>query len=872
NLLAAAIAAIVLVAAALVVVRPAHEPEGRPEAAEELVEEGHELLEPSEALLARELFGADTKVPSDVFPQAQAQSRALARATRASDPAVARQRWQLVGPTNIGGRVLDVAVDPGAADTIFIASAGGGVWKSTDAGTTFGSAWPADETQSIGALTMSPSGVLYAGTGETGPGGGSLTYGGTGLYRSDDRGASWRRIGLPDSSRISRIVLDPSDERRIYVAASGPLYKPGGQRGLYRSDDGGQTWDRVLRGDNETTGATDVAIDPRDHKVVYATTWDALREPDRRSYTGTGSGLYKSTDGGETWTRLGNGLFGPNPQLGRLGVAVAADGTLYVISSGPSGAHSGFFRSTDGGQTFLPSTAPDLATAAYVYGWWFGRVWADPRDPQHVYVAGVNLAESTDGGATWGSPEGFHADQHAMAWDPKRAGRVYLGNDGGVYRSDNNGRSWTFAKSMPFSQPYSVDVSEQDPSRITTGLQDNGSNRSWGGKPGQWTSYYGGDGQRTLINPRNQQIVYGCYQYGECAVSTNGGDDMTSFTESVISTRKNWFTPIEFDPEDPHTIYTGGEIMSRSDDDAQSFTPISADLSNGPGRETNPLFKNFGTLTTIAPAGKSTGAIYAGTDDGNLWSTHDGGATWTQATDPDLPKAWITRVEVAAGRPDVAYVTYSGFRQADDAAYILRTTDGGRHWSDITGDLPKAPLNDVNVIGDAVVVAGDLGVFATGDGGRHWLKVGRDLPLAPVFELRYHAPTDTLYAATFGRSIWRLPLAAVEEAASAYADAAPAGAAAPAPLPAARRRARSRRAPTLGLPSNRRCVRRGRLAFRLSRSLRSVRVTVNGRRVDARPGRLVRIRVARRGTIVRVTARTRGGSKVTVRRRYRACG
>lgn len=766
KLLAAALVAALAALAALAVVPTVRRGSGET-AAERLKvahgEEGGEnegaaLQEPADALLARELYGSDKTVPSDVLPRAQARARALGARTRAADPAVANASWQLVGPTNIGGRVLDIAVDPGAADTIFIASAGGGVWKSTDAGTNFTSAWPAANTQSIGALTISPTGVLYAGTGETGPGGGSLTYGGDGLYRSGDRGASWRRIGLEGTSRISRVVLDPTDERRVFVAASGPLYKPGGERGLYRSEDGGRSFTKVLAGENATTGAVDVAFDPRNHRVMYAAMWDALREPDRRTYNGVGSGVFKSTDGGGHWQRIGTPLLGPSPQLGRIGLTVAGDGTLYVNASGPSGAHAGFFRSTDGGATFIPSASADLLTASFVYGWWFGRVWATPGDPAHVYVAGVNLAETTDGGVSWSSPGGFHADQHAMAWDPRRPNRVYLGNDGGLYRSEDRGHTWTFAKSMPFSQPYSVDVSESDPSRVTTGLQDNGSNRSWGKGAGQWNEFYGGDGQRTLINPRNQQIVYGCLQYGDCAVSTNGGDDVTSFGDSVVSTRKNWFTPIEFDPEDPHTIYTGGEIMSRSDDDAASFTTISPDLSNGPGRETNPLFKNFGTLTTIAPAGKSTGTIYAGTDDGNLWYTHDNGASWTKADDPDLPKAWITRVEVVKGRPDTAYVTYSGFRQADGAAYVLRTTNGGKDWVNITGDLPRAPLNDVNVIGDTLVVGGDFGVFATRDGGAHWLKVGRNLPLAPVFELRYHAPTNTLYAATFGRSIFKVDL------------------------------------------------------------------------------------------------------------------
>nr|MDQ4125659.1 glycosyl hydrolase [Actinomycetota bacterium] len=386
----------------------------------------------------------------------------------------------------------------------------------------------------------------------------------------------------------------------------------------------------------------------------------------------------------------------------------------------------------------------------------------------------MTLLESTDGAETFSaqpigslSDEVPHADQHAMAWDPKVPNRVYLGNDGGVYRSDENGaaETWRFGDYQPFSQLYTLDVSAQDPARKVAGLQDNGSIRSWG-DGGQWNEYLTGDGQRTLIKPTDQNVVYACYQYGECAVSTDGGENMEYFTEKVVSARKNWTTPIEFDPEDPETIYTGGEIMNTSEDQGQTFVPISPDLSNGPGKETNPLFRNYGTLTTIAPAGKSTGTIYAGTDDGNLWYTHDQSnpSAWTKADDVDPPKAWITRVEVDRRDPQVAYVSYSGFRSGDDAAYVLRTTDGGASWDDITGDLPHAPVNDINVIGDSVFVASDFGVFATRDAGATWLKVGRNLPLAPIFELRHHAATNRLYAGTFGRSIWSIDLAELDKA------------------------------------------------------------------------------------------------------------
>jgi len=863
---------------------------------DEALNESCELNEPSDVMLTRQLFGSDPGVtPPDVLRRARRAERAIAQDTKALAPGAAAAQWRLEGPTSVGGRILDVAVDPELADTIYAATASGGVWKSTDAGSTFSPAWPASQNQMIGALTMTKSGVLYAGTGETGPGGGSITYGGDGVYRSTDRGQTWQRIGLERTSRISRIVVDPTNEKRIFVAASGNLFKGTTDRGVYLSEDGGDSWRKVLAGDNATTGAADVAINDSDPSIVWATMWDHRRTPDQRLYEGPGSGLYKSTDGGRTFARVAtNPAFGPSPQLGRMGVALGTgeDGknTVYVIITVSSGSSGGVYKSTDNGTTWQPRQDVELhgQTGSYVYGWWFGRLWVDPKDTNHLFVAGVSLVESDDGGSTFGTSGGVHADQHAMAWDPKVPNRVYLGNDGGVYRSDDNGASgtWKFGTYQPFSQHYTIDVSEQDPSRIVAGLQDNGVIRSWGTQDGSWDEYHGGDGERALIKPTDQKVLYGCHQYGECTIHKNGGDnDGQDFTRKIVSTRRNWTMPIEFDPEDPNTIYTGGELLEMSEDEANTFRPISPDLSNGPGKEVNPLFRNYGTLTTIAPAGKSKGTIYAGTDDGNLWYTHDQSnpAAWVKASDSELPKAWITRVEVDKSNPQVAYVTYSGFRQGEDAAFVLRTTDGGQTWENITGDLPRAPLNDVNVIGDAVFVAGDLGVFVTRDAGRSWLKVGGNLPLTPIFELRYHAPTNRLYAGTFGRSIWSIDLADLGKVPAENKPPAPIG---PATVVVEREVVRPGDAARpgavrLGLPA-RRCLRTTRIRFRLKippgTTAKALSVRVNGKRVIRRtrartlfrPATL-RLSKKRKKNIVIASVRLSDGRLLTEWRRYTHC-
>lgn len=731
--------------------------------------------EPGDAMLARTSAGAG-QVPDGALARAVAQADAIGSYTALAAPDIADPQWQLRGPTNIGGRVLDVVVDPrpDKPDTITVALASSGVWRSTDGGLTYTKAWPENITQNIGALAIDRTGVLYAGTGESGPGGGSLTYGGTGVYKSTDDGQTWTALGLALSERIGRVVVDPKDDNKIFVAANGPLYKSGGERGLYRSLNGGQTFDLVLPGINGTTGAVDVAIDPVDSNVVYATTWQRLREPDLRSYTGPGSAVYKSTDGGATFAPLNAGTFGPGlDNLGRIGVAVAPDQTLYIVSSTELGATLFFYRCplVAGVNVCGPSTDIALVTGGFVYAWWFGRIYVDPKNSLHLFVMGVNLSESTNGGTTFTDRGGLlfngpHADQHGFAFDPKRANRVYLGNDGGMYVSNDNGSTYDLKRLgtyQPWNQLYSVDVSEQHPERIVVGLQDNGSNRSYGDAPDRvagndkWNSYGGGDGTETQIKPTDDNIVYGCSQYGACSVSRNGGDSNSRSLE-IESDRYNWLSPIQFDPINPTTVYFAGNRLGRSDNDGQSFTMISPDLSNGAGRENNPLFANYGTITTIAPAPKATGIIYVGTDDGNVQYTRNGGTSWTKAPQEPaaggLPKDWVTQVAVDPTNADLAYATFSGFRIGSDRKAVYRTTNGGQSWTDISGNLPQSPVNDVVIIGRDLVVANDVGVFLTkgvaSGNGATWLRVGTGLPLAPIMDVDFNQATSSLFAANFG--------------------------------------------------------------------------------------------------------------------------
>ncbi|KAA2252709.1 glycosyl hydrolase [Solihabitans fulvus] len=664
--------------------------------------------------------------------------------------------WRSIGPTNIGGRVVSLALDPQRADTVYAAAASGGLWKSTDAGQTFAPSWPADGTQAMGAVAAAKDGTLYVGTGEPNPGGGSVTYEGTGVYRSTDHGASWRPVGLRDSGTIGAIAVDPRNPARVLAAANGSLYSAGGDRGVYLSADGGGSWRRVLDVPNEFTGASDVQFDPADPQRLYAVLWDHRREPDKRTYGGVGSGVYRSVDGGATWQRLAGGLPAAGPTVGRIGLGASASepGRVYAIVNSTAGPFAGFYTSPDAGEhwTKLPDSAP-LTDSQSSYGWWFGKVWVDPHDARHVHVAGVPLLTSLDGGTTWTDDGGaLHGDEHALIWDPRYPSRVYAGDDGGVFRSDAAGDSgWTKATYEPFTQFYSVAITPQDTRRVSGGAQDNGSIRSWGGS--DFNSYYGGDGEQNLINPKNRQNVFACYQYGNCARSTDGGTTMTDFTDATTADRRNWFTPVQFDPSNPNVLYYGGNRLNRSTDGGVTWTPISQDLTGGPSRDTYP----FGTITTVAASASDPNTIWVGTDDGRVWVTRDLGAHWTNVL---INQPWVTRIAVDPRDPATAFVSLSGYRSGSAQPHLLRTRDAGASWTDLSGNLPAAPVNKVVLgAGRTLYVATDQGVFVSASGDGRWSRLGSGLPLVPVDDLAYDRVHQRLVVATFGRGFYELGVA-----------------------------------------------------------------------------------------------------------------
>ncbi|GAA0211235.1 exo-alpha-sialidase [Saccharothrix mutabilis subsp. mutabilis] len=663
----------------------------------------------------------------------------------------AQAAWQSLGP-GLGGRISDIAVDPTRPDTVYVGAASGGVWKSTDGGTTFSYSWRRDLPQSTGALAVSGNGTLYVGTGEGAPGSASYSFPGNGVYRSTDAGATWQHLGLDGTDRIGRISIDPTNPNRIFVAAAGKLYQPGGTRGIYATTDGGTTWRQALAGANTTTGGIDVSISPSEPNYVYAAMWDHTRKPEGRTYGGVGTGAYRSSDGGQTWTRLGGGLPAPDANNGRLGIAVAkSDPTrLYVISADTPGNFQGFWTSTNRGDTWTKITnTGSLSSSQSTFGWWFGRIFVDPAAAQHIWVPGVPMLESSNAGTSWTSnSSSFHVDQHAVAVDPRVSGRVFIGNDGGVYRSTSNGSlngTWTKARNLSNMQFYTVAVSQQDPTRISGGLQDNGSVRSWAG----WGQIYGGDGLANLIDPTNHNKVYACAQNGACVRSTDGGNTTSSFG-STTSTRRGWLTPVVLDPNNPAIVYYGGNRLNRSTNSAQTFSVISNDLTHG----------TWATISAIGVAKSDGRVVYAGTEDGRMWVTRDTGTTWREIT-AGLPTRFITRVTVDPTDANLAYVTVSGYRNGSDLAHVFRTSDGGTTWTDISGNLPDAPVNEIvqDPLNRSILYVGsDVGAFVSTNGGGNWSPLGTDLPIVPVTDIAPSVASGqtVLTAATYGLGIYQL--------------------------------------------------------------------------------------------------------------------
>jgi photosystem II stability/assembly factor-like uncharacterized protein len=547
--------------------------------------------------------------------------------------------------------------------------------------------------------------------------------------------------------------VDPSDSDRVFVAVLGSMWSTNPERGVYRTTDAGASWLQV-HALNDSTGAIDVVVHPTDSNLVYAAMWERTRASDNLNYGGDGSGIWRSTNGGDTWSELTSGL-PAGSSVGRVGLslAVSSPSTLYAIYADASpGFFMGVYKTTNGGDTWTQTNDNALSNVYSSFGWWFGNIRVDPTNANRVFVLGLSYYRTTNGGSSWSNTgSAMHVDHHGQAFAAD--GTIYEGNDGGVYRSTNGGTAWTKLPDLPLTQFYTVEIDHQLPLRRYGGTQDNGTNRTLTGGDNDWSGILGGDGLYCQVDPVNNAFIYAEWQYGNLYRSSDGGNNFSNIS-SGLSGRKNWNMPVMLDPSDPATVYTGTQWVYRSTNRGSSWSAISPDLTDGPSGGNN----TYATITTVAVAESDPDVVWAGTDDSNVWVTTNGGTTWTKV-DGALPERWVTRVAIDPNDATVSYVTISGFRWDDPLPHVFRSTDFGASWTDISGNLPEVPVNDIVVDPQAssqLWIATDFGVYGTSSLGASWSALGTGLPNAVVTDLELHDPTRTLTAATFGRSMWTI--------------------------------------------------------------------------------------------------------------------
>ena len=684
-----------------------------------------------------------------------------------------------IGPAIMSGRIS--AIDGEATDpvTVWVGSASGGVWKSEDAGLTFEPVFD-DYTQSIGAIRIDPSepDTVWVGTGETWVRN-SVSVG-DGIYRTADGGENWEHLGLEATERIAKIAVHPEDSQTVFVCATGHLWDANPERGVYKTVDGGENWELIFSID-ENTGCADLDMDLQEPDILYAAMWEFRRSPDYFTSGGPGSGLYRSIDGGETWTELTEGL--PEGEKGRIALAIAPSrpSVLYATIEAEDTA---LYRSDDLGQTWHRK---DDSQNVQMRPFYFSELVVDPTDHNRVYKPGFTLTFSTDGGDSFSALFGtgfvmgaVHSDHHALWINPNNPHQLFLGTDGGAYISENRARSWRHVRSLPVSQFYHVSHDLEWPYNVYGGLQDNGSwkgpSRSPGGITGRdWSVVGGGDGFWAFADPKDVNTLYVEYQGGQLSrvdVTTGESKSIKPFArDDQEELRFNWNTPIHLSPSKPGTLYYGSQYVHYSVDRGDSWQTISPDLTtDDPERQRqstsgglttdNTTAENNATIYAISESPRNPDVVWVGTDDGLVHISRDAGAKWTDLTAniPDVPEGtWVSSLNASPHYEAAAFVTFDGHRDGDMTTYIYRTDDFGATWRSLVSEGIKgyAWVVKQDPVNTELLYAGtELGLYISLDGGRQWARFKENLPMVAVHDLAIHPTEHDLIVGTHGRGIY----------------------------------------------------------------------------------------------------------------------
>ncbi|MCM2254925.1 MAG: glycosyl hydrolase [Vicinamibacteria bacterium] len=685
-----------------------------------------------------------------------------------------------IGPAVTSGRIGDLAVHPDKK-TWYVAVASGGVWKTENAGVTWKPIFDGEGSSSIGCVTLDPQDPLtvWVGTGENNSQR-SVGYG-DGVYKSTDGGQSWKNVGLKDSEHVGRILVHPENSKTVYVAAQGPLWRDGGDRGLYKSTDGGATWKQSLK-ISDKTGVSDVWFDPRNPDVLYAAAYQRRRHVFTLVNGGPESAIYKSTDAGETWNKLSGGL--PKGDVGRIGLAVSpvAPDTVYAIIEGPRGGQGGVYRSKNAGGSWEKRSSYVSGSPQY-----YQELFPDPHDADRVYSMDVWMQVTEDGGKTWkrAGEKAKHVDNHALWIDPDDPDHLVNGNDGGLYESFDRAATWRFVSNLPVTQFYRVATDQNAPFyNVYGGTQDN---YSLGGPArtrtvhgianSDWFVVLGGDGFEPAVDPKDPNIVYGQLQHGVLVRldrRTGEAVDIQPQPAKGEALKWNWDSPLLISPHSHTRLFFAAQRIFRSDDRGDSWTPISGDLTRqvdrnalkvmGRVQSVDAVAKNsstsfYGNLVALDESPLVEGLIYAGADDGLISVTEDGGQTWRKVeTVPGAPKdAYVADLVASRHAKDVVYAAFNNHKNGDFKPYLFKSADRGRTWTSIAADLPERgstwTLAEDHVNSKLLFVGTEFALFTSVDGGVKWLKLAGGMPNVPVRDLEIQRQADDLVVGTFGRGI-----------------------------------------------------------------------------------------------------------------------
>ena len=730
------------------------------------------------------LFGLSGRLRADTNDQSAStgQARAAAPAPAPAAEPFPGLQFRNIGPATMGGRIDDIAVLESNPAVFYVGTATGGLWKTVNNGTT----WTVhfddlDDVVSIGDIAINPNdaNTVWVGSGENN----NRQSGswGNGVYKSTDGGQTFKHMGLANSKHIARIIVDPVDHDVVYVAALGSLWGPGGDRGVYKTTDGGLTWARTSLPVDENTGATELVMDPSNNKVLYAATYQRRRATWGFNGGGLGGAMWKSSDAGRTWTKLTKGV--PSGPLGRIGIDVYRSNPNIVYARIEHEKESGTYRSDDAGLSWrkMSDTNPRPM--------YFSQIRIDPNNDLRIYVLGVQIHISDDGGKTWIENGALHSDHHAMWINPKNSNHIIDGTDGGIGISYDKGATWEAVYNMDLGQFYHITYDMETPYNVCGGLQDN---YTWCGPTAvrsrtgiandQWFQIHGGDGFEAQIDPKNSRIIYAESQDGNISRIDKVSNERKSIrplpARGEAPLRWNWNTPILMSPHDSATIYVGANKVFKSTDRGQSWTAISADLTSATNRDDLPLMGVVGKETTIArndgvqsygnvvqlvESPKTAGVLYAGTDDGKVHMTRDGGKTWTDITTkfPGVPKnAYVSRLSASAHDVNVVYATFDNHRADDYGTYVYASVDGGNNFRSIGEGIPKGhtitamaedPTNP-----NVLYSGSEFGLFISPDRGGKWTRIKSNLPTVPIHEIVIHPRDNDMIVATHGRSIWIL--------------------------------------------------------------------------------------------------------------------